>query len=400
MVSTRQAVVLVGGRGTRLGSLTDTTPKPILSIKGRPFLSYVVAELARQGYTNVLLLAGYQAQAVVDFALSYSTAECKVSCIVEECPLGTGGALKNAVSYLDEHFLLLNGDTLFDINLIDFIVPCLVSNMARIALRRVADTSRFGRVLLQDGLISALSEKGTSGEGLINGGIYFLKRECLEFLPAGVSSLEKDLFPSLIASQKLEGREYSKFFLDIGIPSDFQSAQVSVSQCLTRPAVFFDRDGVLNEDVKYLSTREHFRWIDGAKFAIKELNDLGYYVFVVTNQAGVARGYYDVASVEALHAWMQEELREIGAHVDAFYFCPHHPDFTGACQCRKPEPGMLLQAMKEWPILNKDSFLIGDNSWDIDASKRAGISGYLFTGGNLYNFINKFIIKPEIDNFY
>jgi D-glycero-D-manno-heptose 1,7-bisphosphate phosphatase len=385
-------VILVGGRGTRLGSLTDNTPKPLLSVNGRPFLSYVVAELARQGFKDILLLAGYQSQLVVDFALSYSTAECKVSCVIEEVPLGTGGALRNAESRLAEHFLLLNGDTLFDINLIDLTVPHLFSIMARIALRRVADTSRFGRVHLEGDLISVLHEKGSGGEGLINGGIYFLKKECLGLLPHGVSSLENDLFPSLIASQMLEGREYSGFFLDIGIPSDFQSAQMSVPKCLTRPAVFFDRDGVLNEDVHYLSSPENFRWIDGAKLAIKQLNDSGYYVFVVTNQAGVARGYYDVNVVEALHAWMQEELRAIGAHVDAFYFCPHHPDFTGDCGCRKPEPGMLLQAMKEWPIISKDSFLIGDKSWDIVAADRAVICGHLFMGGNLYDFV-KYLIS-------
>jgi len=397
MGSSRQAVILVGGRGTRLGSLTDNTPKPLLTINGRPFLSYIVTELARQGFTNVLLLAGYQAHLVVDFALSYSTSYCKVICIIEEHPLGTGGALRNAASHLAEHFLLLNGDTLFDINLIDLTIPPLSSNMARIALRRVADTSRFGCVHLNDSLISGLHEKGISGEGLINGGIYFLKKNCLELLPEGVSSLENDLFPSLIASQMLEGREYSSFFLDIGIPSDFQSAQLSVPECLTRPAVFFDRDGVLNEDVKYLSSPENFRWIDGAKFAIKQCNDAGYYVFVVTNQAGVARGYYDANRVEALHDWMQKELRAIGAHVDAFYFCPHHPDFTGDCKCRKPAPGMLVQAMKEWSICNENSLMIGDKSWDLEVARNAGISGHLFVSGNLHSFVNKLISQKNIN---
>lgn len=147
--------------------------------------------------------------------------------------------------------------------------------------------------------------------------------------------------------------------------------------------MFFDRDGVLNVDTNYVSTAEQFQWIEGAKDAVKLCNDAGYYVFVVTNQAGVARGYYDANRVMALHSWMQQELRVAGAHIDAYYFCPHHPDFTGPCNCRKPETGMLLKAMSEWPIVKEQSFLIGDKAWDIEAAARAGIKGFLFTEGNL-----------------
>jgi len=126
-----------------------------------------------------------------------------------------------------------------------------------------------------------------------------------------------------------------------------------------------DRDGVLNEDANYVSLPEEVRWVSGAKSAVKRLNELGYYVFVVTNQAGVARGYYTESSVNALHDWMQQELRGVGGHIDAFYFCPHHPDFTGPCACRKPEPGMILQALNGWPIVQETSFLVGDKEWDV-----------------------------------
>lgn len=155
-----------------------------------------------------------------------------------------------------------------------------------------------------------------------------------------------------------------------------------------RPAVFFDRDGVLNVDANYVSLPEEIRWINGAKAAVKRLNDQGYYVFVVSNQSGIARGYYDANRVIALHAWMQQELRALGAYIDAFYICPHHPNFTGACNCRKPEPGMILQAMSEWPVLKDRSFLIGDKTWDVEAAKRAGIRGFLFDGGDLNEMLN------------
>jgi len=387
MPVTNQAVILVGGRGTRLGSLTDAIPKPLLDVGGRPFLSYIIDTLARQGFNDILLLAGYQAECVIDFAIHSCRSGLLVRCIVEESPLGTGGALSHAQDYLAQYFLLLNGDTLFDINLNDLAVLALEVALARVALRRVPDTSRYGRVVLAGAKVAAMQEKGISGEGLINGGIYFLAKACIKLLPQGVSSLENDLFPLLITSKRLEGREYAGFFLDIGIVNDFEGSQISVPSNLVRPAVFLYRDGVLNEDADYVSLPERVRWIEGAKEAVKQLNDAGYYVFVVTNQSGVGRGYYDVERVKSLHAWIQQELRADGAHIDAFYFCPHHPDFTGTCDCRKPEPGMLLAVMKDWPIVMSGSFLIGDKECDILSAINAGIPGYVFNGGNLCDFV-------------
>jgi D-glycero-D-manno-heptose 1,7-bisphosphate phosphatase len=373
-----------------LGALTESLPKPLLSVGGRPFLSFLIDALARQGFNDILLLAGYQGPLVAEFAQHYTRPNLSVRCLVEDEPLGTGGALRHAESYLADQFVLLNGDTVFDINLNDLVTPPLDKAVARIALRRVSDTSRFGRVVLDCDKVLAMREKGFSGEGLINGGIYFLARAAMELQPAGGSSLERDLFPRLIAVGHLEGREYSGFFLDIGIPADFEAAQSLVPANLRRPAVFLDRDGVLNEDANYVSLPEEFRWIEGAKAAVKQLNDAGYYVFVVTNQAGVARGYCDLDRVNALHGWMQEELRSVGAHVDAFYLCPHHPDFTGPCDCRKPEPGMIFQAMAEWPIIKERSFLIGDKVWDLESAERAGIKGFLYSGGSLRDTL-KFI---------
>ena len=167
-----------------------------------------------------------------------------------------------------------------------------------------------------------------------------------------------------------------------------------------RPAIFFDRDGVLNVDVNYLYKTEDFQWIAGAKEAIKYYNDQGYLVFVVTNQSGVARGYYSEADVHNLHKWMQQELAAAGARIDAFYHCPHHVqgsvvEYSLDCGCRKPAPGLLLQAMEEWPVNKDQSLLIGDKPSDIEAAQAAGIKGYLFAGGNLLEFVTK-ISSPKI----
>ena len=163
-----------------------------------------------------------------------------------------------------------------------------------------------------------------------------------------------------------------------------------------RRAVFFDRDGVLNKDINYLYKIEDFRWIAGAKETIKYYNTKEYYVFVVTNQSGVARGYYQEEDIKRLHQWIEAELAKEGAHIDAFYYCPHHPEGTvdkykNVCHCRKPEPGLIKRALEEWPIDTEQSFLIGDKPSDVAAAQAAGIKGYLFPGGNLYDFVTNAI---------
>lgn len=155
-----------------------------------------------------------------------------------------------------------------------------------------------------------------------------------------------------------------------------------------RQAIFFDRDGVLNEEVGYLWQVEKFKWIDGAREAIKFCNERGLLAVVVTNQGGIARGYYTAREVDALHAFMQRELSEIGAHIDAFYYCPHHPDFSGECDCRKPKPGMILRACRELDINPAQSILFGDSKRDIEAAAAAGLrDGILFAGGNLFDAV-------------
>jgi D-glycero-D-manno-heptose 1,7-bisphosphate phosphatase len=150
-----------------------------------------------------------------------------------------------------------------------------------------------------------------------------------------------------------------------------------------RPAAFLDRDGVLNVDCGYAHRPDQLEWIAGAPEAVRLLNKAGYYVFVITNQSGVARGYYEETAVHQFHAHMQEALRAHGAHIDAFYYCPHHPDgvvkeLAIQCRCRKPEPGMLEQATRDWPIDLDRSFLIGDKDDDLAAAKAFHICGIKF----------------------
>src|SRR5262245_10412685 len=153
-----------------------------------------------------------------------------------------------------------------------------------------------------------------------------------------------------------------------------------------RPAAFLDRDGVLNADTCHLNRPGDLAWLDGAREAVRRLNEAGYLVIVVANQSGVARGYYSEQDISQFHARMQVELAEAGARIDAFYTCPFHPEAIVPRYAhpdhpdRKPNPGMIMRALREWPIDRAGSFLVGDRSSDLEAARRAGIPGYLFDG--------------------
>jgi len=159
-----------------------------------------------------------------------------------------------------------------------------------------------------------------------------------------------------------------------------------------RPAVFFDRDGVLNKDIGFLFESHRLVWIDGAREAVKAVNEMGYFAFVVTNQSGVARGLYQEAHVQELHDWMGAELGKIGAHIDAFEYCPFHPEasveqYRRVSHRRKPSPGMIKDLLERFPVDLERSFLVGDQPRDLEAARAAGLKGYLFTGSNLEQFL-------------
>jgi D,D-heptose 1,7-bisphosphate phosphatase len=386
----KQAVILAGGLGTRLGEFAALTPKPLLEVGGRPFLHYLINHLTRHGIKHIILLVGPHARHFLNFETQIDLKHLRLNIISDVPAAGTGGALRFTSDILDDQFLLMNGDSYFDFNLLDLTSPkCSEHITAHIALRRVTDISRYGSVTLEGERVIKFGEKSGIGAGLINGGVYWLRKSLFEQETGGLISIENDIFPKVAAEGRLGGTVYDGNFIDIGIPNDFQRAQSLLPQWQRRPAAFLDRDGIVNHDTGYVWHSDNYKWLEGSDRAIKRLNDLGYYVFIVTNQAGVARGLYQTADIERLHAYINKTLMERGAHIDAFYYCPHHPDFGDGeyrqnCACRKPNPGMMLQAMNEWPVDLSRSFMIGDKDTDMQAAEAAGIpTRRLFLSGSI-----------------
>jgi NDP-sugar pyrophosphorylase family protein len=223
-----QALILAGGIGSRLGDLTALTPKPVLDVAGRPFLAYLLWNLKRHGITRIILSVGYRSDTIMKIVGDGSMYGVEITYVIEPERLGTGGGVRFAADHLDDEFLVLNGDTLFDFNYLDLQCHMQDESLAVIALRRVDDVFRYGSILLEDGKIRAFGEKAKSGEGIINGGVYLLKKPVLDFLPEGASSLERDLFPKLAATAQLGGIVYSGYFLDIGLPATFLKAQTEL----------------------------------------------------------------------------------------------------------------------------------------------------------------------------
>jgi D-glycero-D-manno-heptose 1,7-bisphosphate phosphatase len=369
---------------------------------GLTFLDVLLTEIARHGFDDIILLAGHLGDQIATRYNNASFLGANIRVLREPEPAGTGGALSRIRQLLDPVFLLMNGDSWFDINLRSFAAALPSDALGKIALRQEVDTARFGTVQLQGDRILSFSEKAAASKnGLISCGIYLLRRELVSVRKSAYS-LETDAFPTVALKRKLCGEVYDNYFLDIGLPETFEQANREVPRRRRRPAAFLDRDGVLNLDVGHAHRPDQLQWMPNATAAIRYLNDRGYFVFVVTNQAGVAKGLYDESAILAFHDNMQWHLFESGAHIDAFYYCPYHSDALvpqyriAEHPDRKPSPGMILRAGQEWPIEAEGSFLIGDQKSDLEAAAAAGLPGYHFDGSDLLALVKSItsISKP------
>lgn len=402
----RQCAILVGGLGTRLGSLTAETPKPLLECGDRPFLAWIFRELSRFGIDEVLLLAGHLSDRVANFAedaARHLPKPMRIKLSHEPMHAGTGGALWHARDLLNDRFLLVNGDSWFDTNLARFLAGEMdvTNSLVRVLLRETEDTSRYGVVEVSGNHILTFHERtATKSRGIINAGIYLVRKAALDFAEP-VCSLEKDVLPKLAKQSFLTGQVAKGYFIDIGSPEDYARANLELPQRLHRPAVFFDRDGVLNEDIGWVGSIARFHWREGAREAVEAVTEAGFHAFVVTNQSGIARGYYSEDDFGILSRWMIDEIHAAGGTIDDLRYCAAHPEAPNAAyhanlDWRKPAPGMILDLSSKWEIDITRSFLVGDKETDLVAAEKAGIPGHLFSGGDVCKFVSQFLTTPSV----
>jgi D-glycero-D-manno-heptose 1,7-bisphosphate phosphatase len=365
-------------------------------VGGRPFLDYLLLEAWRFGFHKVLFIAdggGSRVRASLDASRIGEEARLSIE-VIESQGAGTGGALHAARSRLDDRFLLLDAHCWFDFNWLSLLtVEGVEQAIATLALRKVDGAGARNPMRLDGSVIRTVGDR--SGSGITNGGVAVLTSRVLEFVSPSCS-LENDVLPRLAQQEFVRGLVASGRFIDIADPADRAVAGAILPKWRRRPAAFLDRDGTLNQDTGYVHRVADFRWLPGAMNAVRRLNDGGYYVFVVTNQAGVARGLYDETAIDELHGWMNEELRAIGAHIDDMRYCPHHPEasvaaYRAGCSCRKPAAGMLLDLMQCWPVIEEASIMIGDKPSDAAAGQAADISSAIVPAGALESYVEKLL---------
>ena len=361
----REAIVLAGGFGTRLAHVVPDVCKPMAPVAGRPFLRFIMDQLAAAGFDRVVVADGYRREQIEDFfGSAYRGMSIEYS--PEETPLLTGGAVKRALSRCESDWVfVLNGDTWLDVDFEGMEaaaanVPDSVT--AVIAVKRMRDFERYGTVDVDAcGSLTAFHEKRPCEEGLINAGVYLLRLDALDDMPEKFS-LESDHFERVVGDGALRAVECAGGFIDIGVPEDYELAQTMLAP-LARSwkLAMFDRDGTINVDTGHLHEPEKLELIPSTVDIMRGYSDdPDYKVVVVTNQAGIAKGLYTEADMRRLHRYMEDELEMLGVHVDAWYFCPHHPDYTGPCDCRKPAPGMLLAAICDFDANADDCVMYGD----------------------------------------
>lgn len=372
----REAVVLAGGFGTRLAHVVPDVCKPMAPVAGEPFLRYVLDLLDFAGFARVIIADGYRREQIESYFMgTYRGLEIDYS--AEDTPLLTGGAIKRALTKCNQsEIFVLNGDTWFDVSFEDMERILLEHSDAQccVAAKRMGNFDRYGTLdIKEDGIVRSFREKRSRTEGLINGGVYLIRKDALDSEPE-VFSFENGWLERVVGEGIIVACEMDGDFIDIGVPEDYELAQHMFSGMeKSYKVALFDRDGTINVDTGHMHRIEDCILINSTVDKMRRYSeDPEWRVAVVTNQAGIAKGMYSVAEMRKLHRQMAKQLKTVGVEVDAWYFCPHHPDYTGVCDCRKPAPGMLLRAMRDFN--SSYCILYGDSEKDRQAAKVANVS--------------------------
>lgn len=412
---------MAGGRGTRIAELFPDVPKPLIPVDGIPILEREIRSLATQGFKDLILTVGYLADKIITYFGDGSQWGVKIDFFVEETPLGNAGALFQLKDKIgEEPFLLLNADAAFDVDF-NRMLTFHQQHGALVTLFTHPNSHPYDSGLIiadQDGNVekwlSKEDERPQWYNNRVNAGLHVIDPKVLELslknlevdpmtdYPKGKVDLDRQILKPLCGTGKMFCYDSPEYVKDMGTPerfhqveADFKNGVVQAKNLRNKQkAIFLDRDGTINKYVGFLRNIDDFELIDGASEAIKMINQSGYLAIVVTNQPVIARGEVSWEELHEIHKKMETLLGKDGAYIDGLYICPHHPDkgFEGErpeykfdCDCRKPKPGLLLKATRDFNIDLSQSYMIGDSERDVEAGQNAGCKDSLLIETNKPN---------------
>ena len=405
---------MAGGKGTRIASIKNDVPKPMIEICGKPILLWQIENLKSCGLTDITLVIGYLGHIIKDYFQDGSRYGVNISYFEEDHPLGTAGALFKM--NLQEDFLLMCGDVIVDVDFNRFIQfhhehqawASLIAHPnghpydSSLLVTETLPPQNKGELPVDTHRVVRWMNKEDERlyyKNRVNAGIEIISPQLLHetmkhFVPRHPETpdkidLDRDVLKPNIPSGKIFAYDTSEYIKDMGTPDRYYETEKDIisgkvkarNLSQKQKAIFLDRDGTINKYVGFLKKPEEFELIAGVAEAIKTINHSGYLCIVVSNQPVIARGDCSFDDLKAIHDKMETLLGKEGAFVDAIYYCPHHPDkgFEGErpeykldCDCRKPKPGLLLQAAHDWNIDLSQSYMIGDSDRDVEAGRNAG----------------------------
>lgn len=419
-----KTVIMAGGRGTRISSVNSEVPKPMIPICGKPILQYQIECLERQGYKDIILVVGYLRTAIQNYFGDGSAFGVRIEYLEEEEPLGTAGALYYLKDKINEDFLLLNGDIVFDADISRF-ARAHKSNGCKATVFTHPNSHPYDSgIIIADKNGKVLNwlhkeDKRLYYRNRVNAGLHMLSPSVLkEFDVLKKTDLDREILKPLISCGELYVYDSPEYVKDMGTPDrfyavaeDIKSGKVSAKNLSKKQrAIFLDRDGTLNKLVGFMTDIDNLELTDGACEAVKKINASGYLAIVVTNQPVIARGEVSLEELDEIHNKLETLLGAGGAYLDEIYFCPHHPNkgYAGErteykidCDCRKPKAGMIFKAAEKFNIDLSASWMIGDEEKDVLCGKNAGCRTALIgksvqfgadiCGRNLIECVNKIL---------
>lgn len=392
-------IILAGGKGQRIKKYTKFVPKPLIKIKHKPFLKYLLNYYSKYNFNKILLLCGYKGNKIKKIYHKKNINLIPIECIIEKRRLGTGGALYQIKNKLKNDFLLINGDSFLEFDFKKFLGKKFQNNsLGKMILvnRKSYKTNNKLSSLKLDYKKNLIKFNGD----YMNAGIYFFKKKILKKILKTNYSLENDILPKLILKKKIEGILSKGFFIDIGTYKNLKIAKKQLYKITKSSAAFLDRDGVINHDTGYVHQIKDFKVKKNVFAAIRYLNKKKINVFIVTNQAGIGKGYFTEKEFINFQTQVKKLLTKNKCYINDLRYSPFHPEakikkYRKSTKLRKPGNLMIKNLKNNWNIDLSKSFMIGDKETDKIAAQSSKIY-FEYDQNNLLKQVKKICKKLGI----